>query len=108
MRSVPEWIGKNDDERVPPRVRLRVFEEKGGRCHKCRRKIRVGEKWTCEHVEAIINGGANRESKLDLTCSNCLPEKNADDLEEKSKTYKLKAKHLGVDTKPKWRWSWGR
>lgn len=108
MRDVPEWIGRDDDTPVPPRVRLRVFDAKGGRCHKCRRKIRVGESWTCEHVKAIINGGENRESKLDLTCSNCLPEKNADDVAEKSKVYKIRAKHLGIETKPNHRWNWGR
>lgn len=108
MRSLDEWIGKDDDAPVPPRVRGRVFWAKGGKCHKCTREIRIGEDWTCEHVIALINGGANREANLALTCCNCLPEKNADDLAEKSKVYKTRAKHLGIETKPKWRWNWAR
>lgn len=103
MRSVEEWIGRNDDDPVPPRVRLRVFDAKGGKCHKCTRKIMVGEPWTCEHIIALANKGPNRESNLGVTCCNCLPEKNADDLAEKSSVYHKRARHLGIDLKPKWK-----
>lgn len=99
-RSVPEWIGKTPDTKVPPRVRVRVFEAKGGRCHSCTRKIRPGDKWTLEHLIALINGGENRESNLGVTCAWCLPEKNATDVKQKSETYEMRAKHIGVDTKP--------
>lgn len=101
-RSVKEWIGKDDDAPVPPRVRLRVFAAKGGKCHRCGRKINgATEKWTCEHVKAIVNGGANRESVLDLTCSNCLQPKNAEDVAEKSAVAKTAKKHLGIKPKKK-------
>lgn len=99
-RSVPIWVGKTLDSAPPPRVRLRVFQAKGGKCHRCGRKIRAGEKWTLEHVAAICNGGANIESNLDCTCSNCLPEKNAQDVAEKSAVAEIAKKHLGL-TKPK-------
>jgi hypothetical protein len=106
-RSVDEWIGKDDDEAPPPRVRVRVFDAKGGRCHKCTREIFPSrETWTCEHIIAIINGGKNAESNLGLTCCNCLPEKNAEDVAEKSAIYHKRAKHLGIDLRPKWRWGW--
>lgn len=103
-RSVPEWIGTTPDTPVPPRVRLRVFERAKSRCHKCRRKIRAGDSWTCEHMTALINwsgeGHGNRESNLDVTCEWCLPAKNAADVAEKSRTARVKKKHLGL-TKPK-------
>lgn len=99
MRSVPEWIGKTDDTPVPPRVRIRVFEAKGGCCHSCGRKIRPGESWTCEHIVALINGGQNRESNLGLTCDWCLPLKNAQDVSEKSKVYRVKKRHRGLRKK---------
>ena len=104
MRSLDEWIGRDDDDPVPPRVRLRVFERFDGRCTICTRKIMTGEKWTCEHVVALINKGGNRESNLAVTCSWCLPEKNADDLHEKSSVYHKRARHLGIDLKPKRKW----
>lgn len=103
-RSVDEWIGKTDDTQVPPRVRVRVFEAKDGRCHKCTRKIQAGEAWTCEHVVAIINGGENRENNLDLTCCNCLPKKNADDVAEKSKVARVRKKALGIKSGKHSRW----
>lgn len=96
MRSVPEWIGATDDTPVPDRVRTRVFIAKGGRCHSCKRKITAGESWTCEHVLALINGGENRESNLDLTCDWCLPEKNATDVAIKSKNYRVRKRHIGI------------
>jgi len=95
-RSVPEWIGAKPDTPVPTRVRTRVFCAKGGGCHKCTRKVLVGEPWTCEHLKAIINGGENRESNLGVTCKNCLPAKNAADVREKSVIARKRAKHLGL------------
>lgn len=102
-RSLDEWEGRDADEQVPPRVRVRVFDRFEGKCHRCRRKIRPGDKWTCEHVIALINGGQNRESNLNITCSWCLPEKNAEDVSEKSEVYEIRSKHLGVKPKSnKW------
>lgn len=95
-RSVPEWIGKTPDSAVPPRVRLRVFDRYEGRCGQCLRKIHAGEPWTLEHMKALINGGENRERNLDITCSWCLPAKNAADVAEKSAVAKSRKKHLGI------------
>lgn len=93
-RSVPEWVGKSDDTPAPPRVRLRVWDRCQGKCHRCVRKIPVGDAWILEHLIALINGGKNRESNLCLTCSWCKPIKDAEDVAEKSKTYAVRAKHV--------------
>jgi 5-methylcytosine-specific restriction endonuclease McrA len=98
-RSVPEWIGATPDTPAPPRVRLRVFERAEGKCHRCGRKIAAGEKWTLEHLVALINGGANAESNLSVTCGWCLPAKNAEDVAAKSRTYRKRSKHLGIKAK---------
>lgn len=97
-RSVPPWTGKTDDEAPPPRVRARVFLAKGGKCHRCHRLIRpgAGDKWTLEHLIAIANGGANAEPNLDLTCSWCLPAKNAEDVAQKAADYGKRLRHLGL------------
>lgn len=104
-RAVEEWVGKTDDTAIPPRVRDRVFTAKEGRCHKCTREIAAnrGESFTCEHVTALINWRpteaaphGNRESNLDLTCENCLPAKNAEDVAEKSKVYQKRIKSRGI------------
>jgi 5-methylcytosine-specific restriction enzyme A len=95
-RSVKPWIGKTDDTPVPPRVRARVFDAKGGRCHRCDRKIPGGEKWVCEHLTAIINGGPNAEANLGVTCRTCLPIKNAADAAIKAKVAATRKAHLGI------------
>ncbi|WP_425087808.1 HNH endonuclease [Stappia sp.] len=98
-RSVPEWIGKTPDTLAPPRVRLRVFQNAGGCCHACTRKITASDRWDCDHVVALINGGQNRESNLAPICGNCHPTKTAADVAVKSKTYHKAAKAAGVKRK---------
>ena len=34
-RSVPPWSSENHDAKIPPRVRLRVFEREGGETLAC-------------------------------------------------------------------------
>lgn len=95
-RSVAIWVGATDDTPAPPRVRARVFLAKEGHCHRCRRKIGVSDRWTLEHVIALINGGRNAEDNLDLTCGWCLPDKNAEDVRIKAKSARIRNKHLGI------------
>jgi hypothetical protein len=63
----------------------------------------AGEAWTLEHRIALINQGMNAESNLCLTCCNCLPDKNAADVAEKSKVAKIAKKHL-LHRAPKRSW----
>lgn len=95
-RSVPIWRGKTPDTKAPNRVRLRVFDRFGGKCHRCGRKVQTGERWTLEHLVALVNDGANDETNLGVTCDNCLPAKNAEDVAEKAKVAATRQKHLGI------------
>lgn len=96
-RSIPEWIGKTPDSPIPDRVRVRVFEKWNGYCHRTGRKIAAGDKWDCDHIIAIINGGENRESNLaPIHRGKPHKEKTAEDVAIKSKTYRMRAKHLGI------------
>lgn len=103
-RSVPEWIGASPDTPIPPRVKLRVFERYGGVCYLSGIKIRPGDAWDAEHVIALCNGGENRESNLRPALRDKHREKTAADVALKSKTNRIKAKHLGI-WKPKSRLS---
>lgn len=98
-RSVEEWIGENDDQQVPARVRLRVFQRCEGKCHRCRRKIGPADKWVLEHRIALILGGKNAESNLCLSCSWCVPTKNAEDQAAKSKLANIQKRDLGIKTR---------
>jgi 5-methylcytosine-specific restriction enzyme A len=98
-RSVPEWIGKTDDSPIPPRVRLRVFDRCGGICHLSGRKIAAGEPWDCDHIIALINGGAHRESNLAPVLVAPHRVKTKEDVALKSKNAKVRKKHLGIKRK---------
>lgn len=95
-RSVPEWIGKTDDAKVPPRVRLRVFERDGGVCHLTGRKILPGDDWDLDHVVALVNGGEHRESNLAPALRIEHRKKTAEDVALKAKDRRVRQKHLGI------------
>jgi 5-methylcytosine-specific restriction protein A len=95
-RSVPEWIGKTPDSKVPDRVRLRVFLAHGGVCHLSKRPIRVGEAWELEHVKPLHLGGENRESNLAPALVAPHREKSASEMTAKAKADRIRQKHLGI------------
>lgn len=101
-RSVPEWIGKNDDAVPPPHVSLRIFRDHDGRCHLSGRKIGPADAWDLDHIVALINGGENRESNLAPALRDKHRAKTADDVRLKAKGDRAQMRRLGI--KPKSRW----
>ena len=102
-RSVPEWVGKHDDEAIPPRVRLRVWERASGHCQICRRKLGPADKWQADHIVALVNGGKHAEANLQVACDWCHKGKTAEDVAEKASVRAKAIKHIGA--KPKRPWS---
>lgn len=102
-RSTEEWIGKTPDSKIPPRVRLRVFEAFGGICAETGRKIMPGDEWDCDHRIAIANGGENRESNLRPVLREAHRVKTAEDVRLKAKIERVRKKHIGADAKPAYR-----
>jgi 5-methylcytosine-specific restriction endonuclease McrA len=86
-RSVPEWRGKTDDTAIPPRVKVRLFERSSGRCADCNRAVLGGLRPRYDHRIALVNGGENRESNIQLLCHECHNAKSKDDVAEKSALY---------------------
>ncbi len=99
-RSNDEWIGKTDDQKVPPRVRQRVFDRHNGICHLTGRKIQPGERWELEHVHALILGGQHRESNMAPALAAAHKVKTATEMKVKSKIARVRKKHIGI-AKPK-------
>lgn len=99
-RTVEEWIGKTDDQKVPPRVRQRVFDRHNGVCHLTGRAIQPGEKWELEHVHALILGGEHRESNMAPALAAAHKVKTATEMKVRAKTDAVRKKHLGI-TRPK-------
>lgn len=95
-RSTENWTAKRDDDAIPPRVKVRVFNRYRGICPKCTRKMEPG-KWQCDHVIALTNGGKHEEGNLQPLCTSpCHSQKTAQDVAEKSRVYRKRAKHLGI------------
>lgn len=101
-RTVSEWIAKHDDQKVPPRVRQRVFDAHGGICHISGRKIAPGEAWELEHKVALILGGEHRESNLAPALKEFHKVKTAAEMKVKAKIASVRKKHTGI-TKPEGR-----
>lgn len=101
-RAVPEWIGKTPDTPAPPRVRDRIFEREGHRCHISGRVIAAGEPWDLDHRIAIINGGENREANLFPALRDKHREKTAEDVALKAAAYAKRSKHFGARAKRAW------
>ena len=95
-RSNNEWIGKTPDSKIPPRVRLRVFEAHNGLCHLTGRKIMPGDKWDMDHVQALCNGGEHRESNLAPALRDAHRNKTAEDVKLRAKDDRIRKKHLGI------------
>jgi 5-methylcytosine-specific restriction enzyme A len=99
-RATKEWVGKTPDSKIPPRVRLRIFEAHGGVCHLSGRKIAAGELWDIDHIIALINGGLHRESNLAPALRDKHREKTADDVAEKAKVARKAKANLGLKPPP--------
>jgi 5-methylcytosine-specific restriction endonuclease McrA len=94
-RNVPEWIGKTDSTPIPPRVKDRVGLEANWCCQKCNRSL-VYEQVEIDHIIALINGGQNRESNLQLLCGWCHREKTKRDVKVKAKIYRIRRRRAGA------------
>ncbi len=94
-RSIQEWQGRTDDQRAPPRIRQRIFDDCGGKCHICRNVI-VGKRWALDHVKALVNGGENRQSNLKPVHIACHAEKTAADVAEKAAIAAKRQAHLRI------------
>lgn len=101
-RKVPEWIAKSDDDKVPPRVQLRVFEAYGGKDYLTGQIIRPGDKWELDHITALANGGEHREGNLAPILPINHKGKTRADLALKKKNERIRKKHRGI-TRPKGR-----
>lgn len=95
-RSTTEWVGSNDDQAIPARVKVRVFEAAGGRCSDCSLSIVGKLRPAYDHIIALCNGGRHAESNLQLLCEPCHGLKTAIDVAEKSTVARKRKKHLGI------------
>jgi 5-methylcytosine-specific restriction endonuclease McrA len=97
-RTVPEWIGKTDDAKIPARVRDRIYWKNEGYCMKCSRLLIRGQ-WDCDHIVPLILGGRHRESNLQPLCDvPCHSDKTKLDVKLKAKVARVRMKAIGIRT----------
>lgn len=96
MRTVEEWIGSTDDSRPPFAVRMRILMRALGECQKCTHKIVPGDKWQCDHVKPLWEGGENRESNMQLLCGPCHDRKTRAEAPQRAKINRVRQKHFGL------------
>ncbi len=106
-RELPEWEGFCDNQAIPARVKIRVFDRAGGKCAECTLSIVGKLRPAYDHIQALINGGKHAESNLQLLCVPCHAVKTSSDVAAKSVTARIRAKHLGLK-KPRTIRSWRR
>ena len=106
-RTTDEWIATDDDQAVPARVKIRVFDRYNKRCADCTNEIVGKLRPAYDHIQALINGGQNRESNLQLLCVPCHAVKTKADVAEKSVTARKRGKAIGI-TKPRTMTRWRR
>ena len=81
-------------QRLSDRDRAKLFLDRGGRCHKCTRKIGTGEGWSDEHLTALECGGTNDWENRVLTCSWCKPIKDGEDHRRAAKIKRVATAHV--------------
>lgn len=94
-RSVAEWIGKNDDAKIPDRVKVRILERENFICHLTGLRIDpLRDEYDFDHKVSLILGGSHRESNLFPAFREEHRKKTAVEVGIKSKIAKVKKKHL--------------
>lgn len=99
-RSIPEWIASKPDTKVPDKVRDRVLERAGGRCHLSGMLI-AGKPWQVEHVRPLSMGGEHRESNLAPALVEAHREKTSLEARDRAKADRMRRKANNTWPKPK-------
>ncbi len=82
---------------MPEMRRLRIWEAHAGVCVICKTKIDgVREKWTIEHLRALVLGGEDIDDNCGPAHEHCRREKDKQDLADGARAKRRKARHLGI------------
>lgn len=90
MRTVPEWVGRNDDADPPTSCKLRIMDKQEGRCT-CGALFDVKTKAQFDHITPLWLGGENREANLQALCPTCHKAKTATEATVRAKVNRLRS-----------------
>src|SRR4051794_25387039 len=77
---------------MTPLRALKLFEECGGQCAACKRKLGPQDDWDVDHIIALENGGTDEDANCQILCDWCHKPKTADDHALSSKGKRMAAK----------------
>jgi 5-methylcytosine-specific restriction protein A len=95
---IPEDVGPTARVlRMTQRRVLAIWERHKGICVNCGKQIDgVRDKWFCEHIIALTNGGKDNESNIGPAHWTCKKDKDAADVAQAAKSKDVKQRHLGI------------
>ncbi len=91
-----EWVGKNDDEAIPDKIKLRIIKRSDGKCAQCGRTFGPKLSPQIDHEHALINGGMHKEGNLRAVCESCHKIKTKQDRKEQTETERGLRKAYGL------------
>ncbi len=94
MRTVKEWVGRNDNADPPTSCKLRILDRQDGRCNTCGVRFDVKNKAQYDHVNPLWISGENRETNLQALCLPCHGKKTATEATVRGKVNRLRAATL--------------
>jgi 5-methylcytosine-specific restriction endonuclease McrA len=93
----PSDLGTTQRARLPPRLRLAIWERAKGICVLCDRRIDgVRERWVIEHIRALELGGRDEPDNMGPAHATCAQAKTRDDHHRAAKAKRQKIRHLGA------------
>lgn len=102
-RKVDEWIGRNDDAMPGKLVRDRLSRAQGDCCATCRHAFGPKRLAHCDHIVALIDGGENRETNLQMICTDCHKVKTGGEATARAKSRDIRAAHImAPDSRSNW------
>ena len=91
MRTVTEWVGRNDDADPPTSCKLRIIDKQEGRCKTCGVSFDVKAKAQFDHITPLWLSGENREANLQALCQPCHGKKTATEATVRGKVNRLRS-----------------
>lgn len=87
-------------KRRTTKQRVELFHAHGGRCHMCGLLIMPGQEWEVSHPTPLELGGADDETNTAPAHKRCHRKFTAEvDIPAIAKSNRIRARHLGAETK---------
>lgn len=94
-------LSRSDRPSLSAAQRVRIFDHHKGVCHLCGLVVKAGEKWHVEHVIPRWQGGPDSIDNMQPAHDDCHAPKTAAEARQRAKEARIRAKHLGCETKPR-------